>query len=724
MANLEEIVRSAVANMSKDISRVRNIATIAHIDHGKTTFSDSLLSAGRVISDKYAGEQCAMSAWDVEQQRGITILASAITMVLKNSEGDDYLVNLIDTPGHVDFGGAVTRSMRAVDGAMVLVDSVDGIMPQTETVLKTALSVGVKPILYINKVDRLINELKITPEQMQQRFINIVNGVNNFIKAYQPENVDWRVSLQNSTVMFGSAKQKWGISMKWMKKTGISFKQIIDLVQQGKQDELSQKMPLAVVVFDSVVENLPSPKDAQKIRIPLLWKKGDPSSVTGQAMLSADSDGPLMAAITSISSTKYGNFAYGRVFSGTLKEGMEVYLNKQKQKVKIQQIAVQFIDKRVSVNEVRAGCVFSLSGLKDVLVGETISLEPVEEFENITHLFEPVVVKAFEAKNPQELPALIEAIAQEARDDPTYKVELNRETGQHLVYGLGELHLDILQTRIKERGIEVKTSEPLVVYRESVESNNGEPFQARTPNKHNDLFFSVRVLPDAVYQALVKRDIPQGNIRKKDTFIFEKLRALGYDSDTSKRARYIHNDCILFDMTHGIVQMEEVIELIKQGFVMVVNSGPQLSDKMMKVEVQIIDAKLHEDAIHRGPAQIYPAVKEGVSGAIMNAKPCIYEPIMKIRIDTREVYIGDITKLLNGLRGTIENIDVVGEQAIIYADLPIGESFGFEAVLKSTTSGHGFFNLRDTYYSKLRPDIAQKVIAKVRAKKGLPPIEF
>jgi len=721
MANLEEVVKYAVANLSKDITTVRNIATIAHIDHGKTTLSDSLLSAGKVISDKYAGEQCAMSAWDVEQQRGITILASAITMVL-NSEGKDYLVNLIDTPGHVDFGGAVTRSMRAIDGAIVLVDAVDGIMPQTETVLKTALSVGVKPILYINKVDRLINELKITSEQMQERFIGIINGVNNFIAAYQPSNVDWRVSLQNNTVMFGSAKQKWGISMKWMKKTGISFKQIIDLVQQGKQEELSKKMPLAVVVFDSVVENLPFPKDAQKIRIPLIWKRGDLASTWGQAMLTADSSGPLMAAITSVSSTKYGNFAYGRVFSGTLKEGMEVYLNKQKQKAKIQQIAVQFIDKRVSVDEVRAGSVFSLSGLKDILVGETISLEPIEEFENITYLFEPVVVKAFEAKNPQELPNLIEAIAQEVRDDPTYKVELNRETGQHLVYGLGELHLDILQTRIKERGIEVKTSEPLVVYRESVESSSRQPFQARTPNKHNDLFFSVRPLPDAVYQTLVKKDIPPGNIRKKDVFIFEKLHTLGYDSDTSKRARYIHNECILFDLTRGIVQMEEIIELIKQGFVMTVNNGPQLGDKMMGVEVQIVDVKLHEDAIHRGPAQVYPAVKEGIGGAIMDAKPCIYEPIMKIRIDTRETYVGDITKLLNGLRGTIENIDVVGEQAIIYADLPISESFGFEAVLKSTTSGHGFFNLRDTYYSKLRQDLSQKVIAKVRVKKGLPPI--
>ncbi|PKM92366.1 MAG: elongation factor EF-2 [Euryarchaeota archaeon HGW-Euryarchaeota-1] len=719
MANLEEIVRDAVANMSKDITRVRNIATIAHIDHGKTTFSDSLLSAGRVISDKYAGEQCAMSAWDVEQQRGITILASAITMVLKNSAGDDYLVNLIDTPGHVDFGGAVTRSMRAIDGAMVLVDSVDGIMPQTETVLKTALSVGVKPILYINKVDRLINELKITPEQMQERFIKIINGVNNFIAAYQPEGVDWRVSLQNNTVMFGSAKQKWGISMKWMKKTGITFKQIIDLVQQGEQDELAQKMPLSTVVFDSVVENLPCPRDAQKIRIPLLWKRGDPASPQGQAMLAADSGGSLMAAITSISSTKYGNFAYGRVFSGILKQGEEVYLNKQKQKAKIQQIAVQFIDKRVNVEEVRAGGVFSLSGLKDILVGETISLEPTEEFENITHLFEPVVVKAFEAKNPLELPALIDAIAQEARDDPTYKVELNRETGQQLVYGLGELHLDILQTRLKERGIEVKTSEPLVVYRESIEGANSLPFQARTPNKHNDLFFSVRPLPEPVYKSLVKKEIPQGNIRKKDTFIFDKLKIVGYDSETSKRARYVQNDCLLFDMTHGIVQMDEVIELIKQGFVMVVNSGPQLGGKMMGVEVQIVDAKLHEDAIHRGPAQVYPAVKEGIGGAILNAKPCIYEPIMKIRIDTQEKYIGDITKLLNGLRGTIENIDIIGEQAIVYADLPIAESFGFEAKLKSTTSGHGFFNMRETYYQKLRLDLAQKVVANIRAKKGL-----
>ena len=206
--------------------RIRNMGIVAHIDHGKTTLSDNLLAGAGMISEELAGQQLYLDFDEQERERGITINAANVSMV-HEYKGKEYLINLIDTPGHVDFGGDVTRAMRAVDGVIVVVDAVEGVMPQTETVLRQALRENVKPVLFINKVDRLIRELELTPDQMQERLIKVITEVNKLIKAMKPEKYkEWMIKVEDGSVAFGSALYKWAVSVPAMKETGIGFKEV------------------------------------------------------------------------------------------------------------------------------------------------------------------------------------------------------------------------------------------------------------------------------------------------------------------------------------------------------------------------------------------------------------------------------------------------------------------------------------------------------------------
>jgi len=280
---------------------IRNIGIVAHIDHGKTTLSDNLLAGAGMISAELAGDQLYLDFDEQEQARGITIDAANVSMVHKYQD-DEYLINLIDTPGHVDFGGDVTRAMRAVDGAVVVVCAVEGIMPQTETVLRQALKENVRPVLFINKVDRLINELKLDPEELQQRFIKVIANANKLIKNMAPEELKkkWQVRVEDGSVAFGSAYHNWAININLMQETGINFKDILEYCNNEKQKELAQKAPLSDVLLGMVVEHLPSPDIAQRYRVPNIWS-GDIESEEGQGMINTDPDGPLAVMVTDVS---------------------------------------------------------------------------------------------------------------------------------------------------------------------------------------------------------------------------------------------------------------------------------------------------------------------------------------------------------------------------------------------------------------------------------------
>ena len=411
-------------------------------------------------------------------------------------DGQEYLINLIDTPGHVDFGGDVTRAMRAVDGCIVLSCAVEGVMPQTETVLRQALKERVKPILFINKVDRLIKELKLTPEAMRERFTKIIMYVNKLIRqiAEKEYGEKWQPNVLDGSVCFGSAFHNWALSIPYMKKHGITFKDIIDAYESGDYTPLKKRAPLHEVILDAVIRHHPNPVDAQKYRIPKIWH-GDLESQVGKDLLACSPAGKIMFVVTKVVvDPQAGEICTGRLFSGTMKKGESVHLAKAKSDLRLQQIYIYNGAKKEIVDSATSGNIVGVGGLRNAYPGETVYTagEEVEPFEAITHIFEPVITKAIEAKKPGELPKLVEVLVQVSKEDPSIIIEINQETGEHLMHGMGELHLEVIENRIKkEKGMEVITSPPVVVYRETVTKPSPEAFEGKSPNKHNKLYLKL-----------------------------------------------------------------------------------------------------------------------------------------------------------------------------------------------------------------------------------------
>ena len=722
MAGKDDYSERVQALMSNP-NNIRNIGIVSHIHHGKTTLTDNLAAASGMMSAELVGERMLTWIDDQERERLMTIYGATVTMP-HEYEGQKYLINLLDTPGHVDFGADVTQAMRVVDGAVVMVCAVEGIMPQTETVLKQALSERVQPILFINKVDRAIKELKLTPEQLQKRLASLVVEVNKFIQRHcDPKFKDkWIPKVEDGSVAFGSAYRKWAISVPFMKRSGISFKQIIDLCSQDKDDEIAKLAPMHTVVLDMVIKHLPSPVQAQKYRVERVWK-GDLTSEVGKQLLNCDVNGKLAAAVTKVVYDAHaGMIATARIFSGKMMKGQEVYLINNQRTAKLQQVTTFIASKRFPLEVIPAGNVVGIVGLTDLYVGETIC-DPscvIEPFESIKHIFEPVVTKAIEPKSPQDLPKLIDILKALSREDPTLKIKINQETGETLVSGLGELHLDAkVERKIKEKGVEIIASPPIVVYRESV-FGRSQAVEGKSPNKHNKFYMSVRPLPPEIYKAMTEGEIKNGVIKGKTSETVKKLMELGIDKDEAKGALLIHNDSILVDATKGIQYLNEAMELIKDAFIEAMEEGPLAREPCGSVIVTLEDAALHEDAVHRGPAQVIPAVRQAVHEAMMHAKPGFLEPKQILRIDTQQDYIGNATAELANRRGEVLNVEQEEYSAVITAKLPVAEMFGFEGMLKSATAGKGFQSLMDVVFEKVPEDLKDQIRAKIRERKGLP----
>ena len=710
-----------IQEIMNDPVRIRNIAICAHIDHGKTTFSDNLLAGAGMISEELAGKQLALDFHDDESSRGITIDSANVSMVHKVKE-EEYLVNLIDTPGHVDFGGDVTRAMRAVDGAIVLTDAVEGVMPQTEIVLKQALKEHVKPILFINKVDRFIREVKLTPEAMQQKFVSIINHVNKLIRQMAPEEhkEDWTVNVQDGSVAFGSAFHNWGLSVPYMKEKGITFKDVIEAYENDTWKELAKKAPLHEVVLDNVVKHNPNPLDSQKYRIPSIWR-GDIEDNVGKALMNCDPNGPVGFIVIKIVIDKHaGEVAAGRLFSGTVGQGQEVYLNGGKKKVRLQQVSVYKGAQRTAFEKIPCGNIIGLVGLKDTFAGETISTDPMQPFEEIRHVFEPVITKSIEAKKASDLAKLIEILKQVSKEDPSIKIEINEETGENLMHGMGELHLEIIENRIRtEKGLDVQTSSPIVVYRESV-TKLGPKVEGKSPNKHNKFFLTVEPLDEGIFNAIKDGSLPNNiRIKKKDTTVVQKLVELGVETKASKKVRQIYKGNLVTDDTRGIVQIGEVIEMIMDGVQQVVDAGPLAREPCSRMLIRIQDMKLHEDAIHRGPAQVYPAIRESIKGSMAGAGAYILEPVQIMQLESPAEFLGDLSALVQNKRGQMLNVDQEGDHITVKAKMPVAEMFGLASDVRSATSGRGSQFLVDQMFEKLPTNLQPKVVSQIRSRKGL-----
>ncbi len=721
MGRKEENVKKA-ETLRRQLDRIRNIGVVAHIDHGKTTFSDNLLAGAGMISEELAGEQLALDYDEQEQARGITINAAAASMV-HEYEGKEYLINLIDTPGHVDFGGDVTRAMRAVDGGIVVVCAVEGVMPQTETVLRQALREKVKPVLLINKVDRLINELKLNAEEMQGRFVKVIAEVNQLISKMVPDEFkdDWKVKVEDGSVIFGSSLHNWAISKPYMDKTGLTFKDIYEYCKNNDEKTLAKKLPMYKISLDMVIDHLPDPKIAQKYRIPVIWK-GEPDSEVGKTMLECKSKGSLALMITKIIIDPHaGEVAFGRVYGGEIMEGQEVYISGMPKKYRTQQVAIMVGSDRINVKEVEAGNIAAITGLRDAVAGSTVTTIPdMESFEGIKYMSEPVVTVRVEAKRPSDLPKLVKALRNISKADPSIVVSINQESGEYLMSGMGELHLEITEYRIKnEQGVDILTSEPTVIYRETVDRKSSK-FEGKSPNKHNYLYVEVEPLDEKIVKAIRDGEIP-ANVKKHGKEALKTLQNLGMDRVEAKGVFMIEGTNLITDVTKGIQHLFETKELIKQAFEEVVNSGPKASEPVMGIKVRLVDAKLHEDAIHRGPAQIIPAMRNAIYGAMTLAKPKLLEPMQKAYISVPHDLMGEVSREMQQRRSTITDIKSEGDMSIINGKAPVAEMFGFASAIRSATGGRVLWNTENMGFEMLPEFLQEGVTTKIRERKGLKP---
>ena len=703
--------------------QIRNFGVIAHVDHGKTTMSDSLLAASGIISPSVAGQALALDSMKLEQNRQMTIRGANVTLFYE-SEGKEYVINMIDTPGHIDFTGRVTRALRAIDGVVVVSDSVEGIMTQTETVTRQALEERVRPVLYINKIDRLVKELRLDPSAMQKWLSNIIAEFNRLVDIYAEKELKekWKVSIQANSVAFGSAKDRWGFNFAMAQKKGITFKDVYDAYTSEDPNLiklLAERAPLHDAVLGMVVQHHPPPHVAQRYRIPKIWS-GDLESDIGRSLVSCDDKGPAVMMVTTINvDPQAGRVATGRLFSGTVKDGDEIYLIDAKRPGKIQSVNIYMGNTREVVSILPAGNIPALLGVDYAIAGETIStVKNIPAFESIKYVSEPVVTIAVEPKHPKDLPKLVEALRRITVEDPNLIVKINEETGETLMAGMGVLHLEIATSLLQEAGLDITTSQPLINYRETIRAKAG-PIMSKSPNKHNKIFMRVEPLGEDIVELIRTRHIREDMDKKE---MAKVLREKGWNADEARSVAAVDvSGNVLLDETKGVQFIQESMDSIKSGFEDVIYSGPIAHETVRGVKFVLHHFVPHEDPAHRGLAQLMPATRRAMLGSMLIADPVLLEPILGIEIKCPQEQIGTVAGILSGKRGKLLNVEQKGLISIIQGEVPASETFDLSEVMRGGTAGKALWN---TYFKAWQPvpqSIFRTLVGETRKRKGLNP---
>lgn len=682
--------------------------------------SDSLLVASGMLSPSVAGEALALDYMDLEQQRQMTIKAANVTLYYEEN-GKPYVLNMIDTPGHIDFTGRVTRSLRAIDGACVVCDSVEGVMTQTETVTRQALEERVRPVLYINKIDRLVKELRLTPDKMQEWLAGIIGDFNRLIDIYaEPEFKEkWKVSIQNDSVAFGSAKDRWGFNAGIAEKKGIKFSDVYDAYTSGDPKTLAERAPLHEAILSMVVKHHPPPHVAQRYRIPKIWK-GDLNSDIGKALVECDENGPIIMMVTTVVvDPQAGPVAVGRLFSGTINDGDEVYLIDSKRTERVQSVNMFMGPYREIIGSLSAGNIPALLGLEHARSGETISsVKQIVAFESIKYVSEPVVTVAVEPKHPRDLPKLVEVLRRMSIEDPNLVVTINEETGETLMSGMGVLHLEIATTLLQQAGLEIVTSKPLINYRETVRAAAG-PIMSKSPNKHNKIFIKVEPLGDDIIELIRTRKINE-NMDEKE--IAKVLREKGWDADEARNIEAIDDKGSLFvDATKGVQYLQESMDSIRSGFTDIMARGPLAHEYCRGIKVVLHHFVPHEDPAHRTLAQLMPASRRGIIGAMLSANPVLLEPVLGIEVKCPSDMIGTVAGILSGKRGKLLNVDQKGVITIVQGEVPASETFDLSEVMRGGTAGKAMWNTHFKLWQAVPSSMLIPLVAEIRKRKGLNP---
>ncbi|KAL7695115.1 elongation factor 2 (EF2-1) [Lotmaria passim] len=816
--------------------QIRNMSVIAHVDHGKSTLSDSLVGAAGIIKMEEAGDKRIMDTRADEIARGITIKSTAISLhyrvpkeMISDLDDDkrDFLINLIDSPGHVDFSSEVTAALRVTDGALVVVDCVEGVCVQTETVLRQALTERIRPVVFINKVDRAVLELQLDPEEAYQGFVKTLQNVNVVIATYNdPCMGDVQVSPEKGTVAIGSGLQAWAFSLtrfanmyaakfgvdemkmrerlwgdnffdaknkKWIKQETNAdgervrrafcqfcldpIYQIFDAVMNEKKDKVDKMLkslhvsltpeereqvpkkllktvmmkflPAAETLLQMIVAHLPSPKKAQTYRAEMLYS-GEPSEEDKYFMgiKNCDPKAPLMLYISKMVPTADRGrfFAFGRIFAGTVKSGQKVrimgnnYVYGKKQDLyddkPVQRTVLMMGRYQEAVEDMPCGNVVGLVGVDKYIVKSATITDDGENphpLRDMKYSVSPVVRVAVEAKNPSDLPKLVEGLKRLAKSDPLVVCSIE-ESGEHIVAGAGELHLEICLKDLQDdfmNGAPLKISEPVVSFRETVTDVSSQQCLSKSANKHNRLF--CRGAPLTEELALAMEEGTAGP--EADPKVRARFLADNYEWDVQE-ARKIwcygpdnRGPNVVVDVTKGVQNMAEMKDSFVAAWQWATREGVLCDENMRGVRVNVEDVVMHADAIHRGGGQIIPTARRVFYACCLTASPRLMEPMFIVDIQTVENAMGGIYGVLTRRRGVI-----IGEEnrpgTPIYnvrAYLPVAESFGFTGDLRASSAGQAFPQCVFDHWQEYPGDplepksLANTTTLAIRTRKGLKP---
>ncbi|KAK4134233.1 P-loop containing nucleoside triphosphate hydrolase protein [Trichocladium antarcticum] len=778
-------------------TNVRNMTVIAHVDHGKSTLTDSLLAKAGIISSGKAGEARATDTRQDEQERGITIKSTAISLygtlpsdedikdiVGQKTDGKDFLINLIDSPGHVDFSSEVTAALRVTDGALVVVDTVEGVCVQTETVLRQALGERIKPVIIINKVDRALLELQVTKEDLYQTFSRTVESVNVIISTYIDQSLgDIQVYPDKGTVAFGSGLHGWAFTVRqfatrYAKKFGVDRNKMMERLwgdnffnphtkkwsksgtHEGKQlerafnmfildpifkifsavmnfkkeeiatllDKLQLKLtpddrekegklllkavmrtflPAADCLLEMMILHLPSPVTAQRYRVETLYE-GPMDDEAAISIRDCNSKGPLMLYVSKMVPTndKGRFYAFGRVFSGTVRSGLKVRIQgpnytpgkKEDLFIKAVQRTVLMMGGKVEpIDDMPAGNIVGLVGIDQFLLksGTLTTSETAHNLKVMKFSVSPVVQRSVAVKNAQDLPKLVEGLKRLSKSDPCVLVMTN-ESGEHVVAGAGELHLEICLKDLEEdhAGVPLNISDPVVQYRETVGAKSSITALSKSPNKHNRLYMIAEPMEEEL-----SKEIESGRIGPRDDF---KARAriladdFGWDVTDARKIWAFGPDTnganLLVDQTKAVQYLNEIKDSVVSGFQWATREGPVAEEPMRSIRFNIMDVTLHADAIHRGGGQLIPTARRVLYAAALLAEPALLEPVFLVEIQVPESAMGGVYGVLTRRRGHVfaEEQRPGTPLFTIKAYLPVMESFGFNGDLRAGTSGQAF----------------------------------
>jgi len=793
--------------------------------------TDSLVAAAGIIALEDAGNVRLTDTRADEKERGITIKSTGISLyfqmppeygIPEKSDGREFLINLIDSPGHVDFSSEVTAALRVTDGGLVVVDVVEGVCVQTETVLRQALGERIVPVLTINKLDRGFLELQLEPEAMFQNFVRVIENANVIISTYRDELMgEVSVYPEKGTVAFSAGLQGWAFTLSkfartYAKKFGVDEKKMIERLwgdnffdAEGKKwtsnnssstgkplsrafckfilepisqifkaamsddwpkldkflksleivlnteernltgkkllKNIMQKwLPADEALMEMMIKHLPSPAVAQRYRVENLYT-GPMDDPTANSMRNCDAKGPLVMYISKMVPTSdRGRFyAFGRVFSGTIAQGQKIRIlgsnythgSKEDLSVKnVQRIVIMMGRKTEPVESVPCGNTCALVGI-DQFVTKTATLTTDEESHPIITMkfsVSPVVRVAVEPKNPADLPKLVEGLKRLSKSDPLVQCTIE-ESGEHIVAGAGELHLEICLKDLQEDfmgGAELKFSDPVVSFRETVFAESNQVCLSKSPNKHNRLYVTARPLEEGLAEAIDDgkvgtKDEPKARARKLaeeygwDVTEARKIWAFGPNGTGPN---------VLVDITKGVQYLNEIKDSVVAALAWVTKEGVLTQENMRGIRFNIHDVTLHTDAVHRGGGQIIPTARRVFYAAQLTAQPKVMEPIFLVEIQCPQTVVGGIYTVMNKKRGQIiEEVTRPGTPLVnIKAYLPVMESFGFTADLRAATGGQAFPQSVFDHWKIVTGDPMEvgskthEIVMGTRKRKGLP----